>query len=363
MRIGIAARGLSEISGGAKQFIESITDALLSIDKQNQYFIFYNTNKHKGKFPNTEEIVLPSKNKLIWDYLKLPKAIKTNKIDVCLFLKNVIPFNVHCKSIVAILDLLHIKDPKVYKFYDSLYMKFFISLTLKKADAIIAISNNTKKDLIEYSNVDEKKVSVIYLAADKKYKNIPNINKKRLEDKYGIKFPFILYIGSLSPRKNLPCLIKAFRKLKKQTDLQHKLVIGGGKKWKADEIIKTVDGEMKKDIIFTGHIDDQDVPFLYNLADLFVYPSFYEGFGLPILEAMACNCPVICSNTSSMLEVGGDAAIYFNPYNYKELTEKIIKVLKDKELKNQLITLGQKNILKFSWKKTAYKILNLLNHI
>jgi glycosyltransferase involved in cell wall biosynthesis len=220
---------------------------------------------------------------------------------------------------------------------------------------IIADSQNTKNDCIKYLGIPEEKIKVIYLAPDSIYQPINNKQEIREQvcKKYNIEFPFILYTGTLEKRKNIPILIKAFYKLKKM-GISHKLLIVGKKGWKYDDIFKTIKTlNLQKDIMFTGYVPKEDLVKFYNLADLFVYPSLYEGFGLPPLEAMACGCPVITSNTSSLPEVVKDAGIMFNPYCVDELVKIMYEVLIDESLRIELSRKGLERAKLFNWRKTA----------
>ncbi|MDD4892787.1 MAG: glycosyltransferase family 1 protein [Candidatus Rickettsiella isopodorum] len=366
MRIGIAARGLSELCGGVKQYIESLTKSLLQIDHENQYFIFYDSKTPQAKFDQDKEILLKTKNKLWYDYVKLPRALIKHKIDICIFPKNVVPFNIKCKSIVIIHDLLHIMDPKVYNRFDSFYMQLAIPFSVKKADIVVTVSENTKKDLLKITGINEKKIHVIHEAADEKYRVIQNHNeaKRQLLHKYHITSPFLLYVGSLSPRKNIPCLIKAFEILNKTNNVPRQLVLAGGKSWKEKEILRLIRiSPQSKNINLTGFITDDDLPLIYNQAELFIYPSLYEGFGLPILEAMACGCPVVSSNSSSLPEVAGDAALYFDPTNEHELVNKLCAVAANDELKKNLITRGLVRAKQFKWEYVAQSIIKIYHEL
>jgi glycosyltransferase involved in cell wall biosynthesis len=248
----------------------------------------------------------------------------------------------------------------------------------KKADKIMADSFSTKEDLVNIYKIDPAKIKVVYLGVSKDFKPIKKDNPqlKRVRKKYSLPAspsggpkPFILYFGTIEPRKNLILLIKAFEALKEKTiwkgfegdvfsDL--KLVIAGAKGWLYKDIFKEVENsKYKKDIIFTGFVDDKDKPHLYNLANLFVYPSFFEGFGFPPLEAMACGVPTIVSNASSLPEIVGDGAVMIDPYNVDELAFAIRKVLEDKDLRENLIKKGLKQAKKFSWDKTAQEVLEV----
>ena len=181
--------------------------------------------------------------------------------------------------------------------------------------------------------------------------------------KHDITFPFILYLGTLEPRKNLKSLILAYNEIKKKFP-EYKLIIGGAKGWGYKNIFQIIDNlGIDKDIIFTGYIPEKDLPSLYNSAELFVYPSFYEGFGLPPLEAMACGTPVITSNTSSLPEVVGNAGIMVDPNNVNQLADAMYKVLTDDNLRRDMIKKGLKRAKMFSWKKTAKETLKVYEEV
>jgi len=235
--------------------------------------------------------------------------------------------------------------------------------TLKTADKIITVSNSTKNDLMNHFNIPKEKIRVIFEAADEKFKSLNNKETKEVKYKYHLNFPFILYVGGLAVHKNIPALIKAFYKVKKK-GIQHKLVITGTKRWKYKEIFETIDKlDLQNDVVFTGYVSDEDLPALYNAADLFVYPSIYEGFGLPPLEAMACGTPVITSNTSSLPEVVGDAGIMVDPYDVNGLADAMHEVLANEGLRANMIKNGLERAKMFSWEKCARETLKVYEEV
>lgn len=364
MNIGIMARGLSEKAGGVKEYIKCITENLIDMDKENNYFIFYNKKQHLGTFLKGKEIVLKSGSKLIWDYVYIPLAIRKYNIDILFCPKNVVPFFIGCKSIVVVHDLAHFYPSlNAYKFLENFYMCLMIKSSVKRANYIIAVSQNTKKDIIKFTEVDPQKILVIYEAPDKRYKIIKN--KKMLDiirKKYNLYFPFMFYSGSLSPRKNPIRLVKAFNQIKDK--IPHNLVLTGGKSWKDKGVYRLIkDLKLDGRVVKLGFVPDQEMPMLYNLADLFVYPSLYEGFGLPPLEAMACGCPVIASNLASCHEVAGKGAMVVDPYSVEEISSGILKILNDRVYRKILIKKGFSNLLKFSWKKTTNQLLLSINNL
>ena len=355
-RVGIIARGLT--LGGVTRSITNILYEFNKLDLGNLY-VFTDQQDYERIYPNLKVIYLKKRHKLIWDYLVLPSALKNYKIDICIFTKNVVPFPIKCKSIVIIYDLIHLKDPGVYRWTDAWYMKSILPHSAQKANAIITISENTKRELMKYTHVPDKKINVVYLAVEKRFKPITE-NEINILSGYKIQKPYILYVGSLSPRKNIIRLIKAYENLKQIYNIPHALILAGSKAWKEKEIYKLINKSKYKDsILNTGRIAENHLPCLYTLSDVFVYPSLYEGFGLPILEAQACGCPVVCSSTSSLPEIGADGVHKVNPYLVEDIQDGIYKVISDNDYKIKLIEKGYRNIKRFSWEKTAKEILDI----
>lgn len=361
MKIGIAARGLDG-QGGPKQYIESLLSALTKVNEKHELYYFYNSLDFIGKYPEANEIVLESSSKLFWDYYLIPKAVKDYGIDVILFPKNVLPFFINCKSIIVIHDLAYyMPELNAYPFIDTTYMKSMIKSSVKRANHIIAISENTKRDIIKFTSVEEDKITVVYEASDRKYIQI--FDKTELDvikKKHNLPEQFIFCCDSITPRKNTIQLLVAFDIIKDK--IPHMLVLTGGVSWKSKKVIDLVDS-MKDNVIKLGYVPDEDMPLLYNLADIFVYPSLYEGFGLPPLEAMACGCPVITSNTSSIPEVVGDAGVMVDPYSIADLAKAMYEVLTDDKLRENMIKKGLERAKKFSWETCANDTLDVLEEI
>ncbi len=363
MRIGIAARDLSVGSLGVKSYLESLLTALLKIDEENEYYVFYIKKDELGSFPKANEIVLQSSNKLFWDYFLLPLAIKRYRIDVTLFPKYIIPFFVNCKKILVIHDLGFYLPFKIYPLHDIIYIRLMLKSSIKRTDHIIAVSRNTKKDIVKFIGVDETDVSVTYLASNERYKKI--IDEKylnKVKSRYDLNHPFIFNPSLCELRKNVVRLIKAYKNIEGM--IPHHLFITSKTSKRVKEVKKIVNKlNINKKVNIQNNIPSEDMPALFNLADICVYPSLYEGFGLPILEAMSCGCPVVTSKISSMPEVAGDAAILVNPYKDKEISDAMYKVLTNDELKRSLIKKGLRRAKKFSWKKTGKETLEIFKTV
>lgn len=364
-RIGIVARGLTR--GGVTRFIVNILDEFDKLDGYN-FYIFTDRRDFQERFQNLKIIHIEKVNKLWWDYLKSFFIIKKYKLDVILYPKNIIPFShvfIPAKKINIIHDLAYFySNLRAYKFWDTAYMRSLMKLSCKIADKIIAVSNNTKNDIEKILKINSNKIVVIYEAADKKYRFIKDDEGKRkaMINKYHLKLPYILYTGSLSPRKNISRLIKAFEKFKKGRNIPHSLILAGGKAWKEKENFNTINQSPYQNyIILTGFVADEDLPYFYNMANLCVYPSLYEGFGLPILEAQACGCPVLTSNTASCPEIAGKGAHIVNPYSIDDMKNGMLRIIKDNNYKEKLVNKGYENIKRFNWAKSAKQLLLLIN--
>ena len=267
------------------------------------------------------------------------------------------------KKVVTIHDIIAYKFPDSVNLLPRIRFKLLLPKIIKNSDKIITDSYHSKSDLVNHFNVPDEKIEVIYLGVEDRFRILPPDKVCKVKDKYGLSFPFILYVGVLAKHKNIPVLLEAFNITLKK-GLNYKLVIAGEKAWKFQHIFETLHKlGLQEEVIFTGHVPDEDLPALYNAADLFVYPSLYEGFGLPPLEAMACGIPVIVSNTSSLPEVVSDAGFLFDPLNSVELADAIYKVLTDENLKNNMVTKGLKRAKFFSWEKCAMETLNIYRRL
>lgn len=364
MRIGIDARPLVRPRIGAGTYVYYLVKELAKIDTKNTYLLCAHRKIIDSPVvttPNFQFQINSYPVGSLWQQLKLPRILTRLKVDLFHSPLSVLPLLKPCPSVVTVLDLTPKLFPSRYTWKTHLSVHTLLRQSAQRADKVIAISESTKRDLVEHLKVNESKIVVIHLAADKAYYRSTNpgmINTTRKKYSEGKKF--ILYVGTLEPRKNLPRLIKAYNKVRLETRLKHKLVIAGMKGWMYDSIFQTVHNlNLEKDVIFTGYVPQEELPALYSAADLFVYPSLYEGFGLPPLEAMACGTPVITSNTSSLPEVVGDAGTMVNPHSVDELAQAIYKVLTDEKLRSDMIYKGLKQAKKFTWEKTAQETLKV----
>jgi len=264
-------------------------------------------------------------------------------------------------SMVTIHDLTYLYYPEFVERKNLRYLKRVVPQSIKRADYILTVSETVKKELVREFGISSSKCIVTHVPPDEIYYKKQKVNQN-LNNKYGIpNSKYILFVGNLEPRKNLICLIEAYKKLPCDIQSRHKLVIAGPKGWNLQPLINQLSVEDSKNIISTGFVDKQDMPTLYRMASLFVFPSLYEGFGIPILESMLSDTVVLASDIPVLRETGGEAAMYFKPNNPDDLSKKIQTLLSDYTLRNKFIKLGRKNIKRFSWDNNAEKLLQLVH--
>lgn len=304
----------------------------------------------------------------IWHYIPIKyNWLFRDNADIYHFFNFIVPPRIKGKVITTIHDMTYELYPETMDKRNLKRIKDDIQYSVDRSDKIITVSESSKNDIIKFLNVDESKIEIVYNGVD-----YEKFNKYYTEDiklivrnKYNLPQNYILYMGTLEPRKNIDSIIEAFALIKKQEDFDNiKLVIAGKKGWLFEDIFNLVDKlNLKDHVIFTDYVDETDKPIIYNMAKLFVFPSLYEGFGIPVLEAMASSVPVITSNMSSLPEVAGDAAILVNPKDIEDIAKNMIKILSDDDLKNELVRKGYIQAQKFTWEASAEKLYNIYKEI
>ncbi len=362
LRIGINGRFLVAKQTGVQRAAYNLLISLLEIDKQNTYIIFTGEEQSSNpawKKPNVEMVYSNIKSgenikNHLWEQFILPTLALNAKVDLLHSPANMAPLMFKGRSIVNIHDLCFIVNPQWYSFaFRSLY-SLLIPKIARSASRVITNSNNSRNDIFQYCGIDSNKVNLIYWAVDESFREDDSSFHATLASD-----DFILYVGSLEPRKNISNLILAYEKFREQhPSTRTKLCLIGGEN-PLFAAVKLEAKRFKDDIFLLGYVDETLLRYCYRKARCVVYPSLYEGFGLPPLEAMACGAPVITSCTSSLPEVVGKAALLVNPLDINQIADAMYQVISDPKLAERLSQLGLERVKQFSWSTVARHTLSI----
>lgn len=375
MNIGISTFGCDGGKSGIGQYVIDLLREFSSLREPSMQIEVFVHKSEKNIYlsdsSSLSAIVYDDKlqNKLLnlsWHQLILPIMSKNKHYDV-LFLPSAnrrLPFYVPCPTVGTVHDLYAMNIPNKYGRLRSVYNKHIIPILIRRLTRVISVSEKTKNDIIESTGIPDDRICVIPHGVDNR-RYYPRNKDSRIMDtceKYGIRFPYILYVSRIDhPGKNHIRLIRAFEQLKAIEHIPHLLLLVGVD-WNRGEEVHEVAERSRycSEIVFTGFIPDDELPDLYCGADLFICPSLFEGFGMPLLEAMACGIPIACSNAGSLPEVLGKAGLLFDPYDVNAIAEKIKCLLSNDDLRNYYVEKGLKRSKKFTWAVTASKTLDVI---
>lgn len=290
----------------------------------------------------------------IWFELRIPAILRKYKVDLFLSPDGYLSLNTNVLQIAAIHDINFVHRPKDLPWLKAKYYNYFFPRFAKRARRIVTVSYYSKEDIIRSYKLEGDKIDVVYNGINSLYTPISEPEKQTTKEKYTEGNDYFLFIGSLHPRKNVCGLLRAYDAFRTSVDTNIKLVITGGEMFKTGDIEKTYNGmRYKNDVIFTGRISSEELHFVLGAALCLTFVPFFEGFGIPVIEAMSAGIPVICSNTTSLPEVGGDAVLYADPFSMTQIKDAMIRISQDTELRESLIKKGFRQKDKFSWDKTA----------
>lgn len=381
MRIGIDYTAATHQQAGIGRYTRGLVRALAELDRRHEYVLFVTGGKGHGleartfdvrsEMPDNFQIRRAPLSDRLWAVvwhrmgIPLPVEVFTGSVDLFHSPDYLLPPLRVGRRVVTIHDLSFLRYPEGAEPSLRRYLIRAVPDAVRRANLVLADSQNTKRDVIELLEVAPDTVEVLYPGVDDKFRPVGNEQAlDRVRDLYGLTFPFILSVGTLEPRKNLGLLIHAYGTLRKMGNLPHKLVVAGRKGWLYDGVFRKVDQlSLGDDVVYLGYVPDEDLPKLYNLAEVFVFPSLYEGFGLPPLEAMACGTPVITSESSSLPEVVGEAGLMVPADDRKALAEAMRELLSDRSLRDKLARRGVRQARKFTWQAAGQRVLAIYERL
>lgn len=352
---------------GIGRYVLELTRNLFAIDQKNEYVLFFNNPEYRYfKPPNqrVKKILVNAPHYSLAEQTTFLFSILKEKLDLMHFTHFNAPILYNKPFIVTIHDLTLTLFPgsKMTSPLHRIAYHLVLKHATKHARKIIAVSENTKKDITNHLKIPPQRIEVIYEGINKEFKPLKKYELKLIRQKYHISKPFLLYTGVFRSHKNLTNLIKAFNILRENYNLDISLVITGREDKCYPEVRDTIETlRLTKDVILPGLVSEKDLISLYNAAAIYVFPSLYEGFGLPPLEAMKCGTPVACSSASCMPEICGKAALFFDPADINDMAARIHELYTDILFQKRLIRRGEKHVKKFSWEKMAKETLALYN--
>lgn len=346
--------------GGIQTYTRNIVESLLEVDDSNEYFLLFSSTDHLGQYegrPRVVEKVIRAPSRLLWDQVAVPRFARAQGIDLIFNPKLSVPLFTRCKTVLVMHGAEQFAVPWAFQWYDRLYFEIFNRLYCRFASAIIVMTRTGLHDINRYMGADPEKMRVIYESYNERCRRLDRVETAQVKQKYDLPNQYMLFLGGMHRRKNFRNVLHAFHRV--QDRIPHTLVVVGFVRWGGSEELAVVDELGLRDRVrHVGYVDDDEVPAFYNLAELFVFPSFYEGFGMPVLEAMACGCPVIASRTGCSPEVAGGAAALVDPYSHEEIAESMLAVLGDEDTARRMIAAGLERVKSFSWRRCAEETID-----
>jgi len=375
MRIGIDYTAALRQGAGIGRYTRQLVRALLALDTRNEYVLLTASGGLRAthlsfqsiaEHANVRRIDLPLSDRslnILWHRLRLPLWVElvSGALDVFHSPDFALPPVHRARTLLTVHDLSFMRVPECSAPGLRSYLLRVVPASVRRADVVLADSESTRMDMIELLGVDPDRVRVIYAGVEPCFQRVRDQSVlEAVRNRYRLPARFVLGLGTLQPRKNFERLIAAYAQMRGEARSGLKLVIAGGLGWMCEGIFRRVEElGLQDEVLFSGYVADEDLPALYSMAEVFAFPSLYEGFGLPPLEAMACETPVVASNVSSLPEVLGDAALSVDPLDVPTLAQAMLRVLNDAALRAALVRRGVAQARKFTWEQAAGKLLEV----
>jgi len=346
---------------GCGYFIHELFQVLVAKHPEHRfYFLFDRPFNEKYVYsPNVHPVIVSprARHPVLWKYwydVKVPVILKKIKADVFVSPDGYCSLTSKALQCLVVHDLGFLHYPEAYKKSHVRFLKKYTPKFLKKAKTVVTVSQFSKKDILKHYKINPGKINIVHNGVKSVFQPVSFDRKEAIKEKYTESKEYFIYVGAVQPRKNLINLLKAFSVFKKRLQSNMKLVIAGRLAWKNEQFLQLINTyKYRSDVVLTNYIADQELADVLGSAYALVYPSLFEGFGVPVAEAMKCEIPVLTSEKTSMEEVAGDAALYFNPKDHADIADKMMLIYKDENLRKQLIDKGKLNAEKYNWEKSA----------
>ncbi|HEY8936869.1 MAG TPA: glycosyltransferase family 1 protein [Cyclobacteriaceae bacterium] len=374
MKIGIEAQRISRKKKHGMDIVAiELIKKLQVIDTVNQYFIFIKDDEDNAvvtETANFKVIKIKSAPYPYWEQVLLPKAVKDHGLDVLHCTSNTAPLSVTVPLVITLHDIIYLEKINftkgtLYQIFGNFYRRWNVPSVVKKASKILTVSDYERKRILDHFKMPDNIVETVHNGVGDAFKKVTDTSVlQSIKTKYNLPDNYVFFLGNTDPKKNVEGVMKALSILRKANKLTFTLLMLDIDREYLQRIATSIDDvEILNHISFSGYIPNYELPAIYSLAQAFLYPSLRESFGIPILEAMACEIPVITSNTSSMPEVAGDAALYMDPFNPNTIAEALTSLLTNHELKKNLIAKGIDRVKEFSWRNNAAKTLQIYSSL
>ena len=367
MRIGIMLRHYEQHEGGVKHYTKTLLPLLFTLGAKHRYVLIYQNPKLLGTYaayPNVEELASPLPGTVLWDQLAVPWVTRKLQLEVIFNPKFTVPLLHPAKKIFVLHGSEWFAIPRHFKWYDRLYCRALVPWYCRRADAFIAVSNKVKEDAVRYVHADPNKIFPVHNAIDPRQFHLIEDEARLATVRARHRLPekFVLWVGQIESRKNVKRLLRAFAAI--AGEFPHQLVIAGEQRWSTrEELSEVAELGLERRVQFLGWVAHTDLPAIYRLAELFAFPSLYEGFGIPLVEAMACGCPILTADTCAPPEVLAGAGYLVDPYDIEAIATGLRATLSDPALRASMIARGLERAKEFSWEKSAREVLAVFDAV
>lgn len=367
MRIAIDCHSLGTSVGGNETYTFCLTSALIQLDRRNEYVLFYTRASDKVAALAAADNATAVRVRPHWPYMRipvsLPQAVRNQRVDV-LHVQYITPPFVRAPVVNMIHDVASLYYPQFFSRSEYFRNRLLLPQSVHAAARILTVSQASKDQIVRAFGIPPSKVVVTYNGISERFRRAPAHQVGEVLEKYRIAGPYLLFVGNIQPRKNLQGIVEAFVIMKQQHALRHRLVVVGRKAWLYSDIFERVRQlKLQDDITFTGYVPDDDLPALYTGADLLMYPSFFEGFGFPPLEAMACGTPAVAAQEPAFPEILGDAAVLVDPRSPTAIAQGALRILSDGAFCRELVARGLERAARFTWEAAARVTLAVFEEV